>query len=187
MNLNKIKIINKINMKKEKICIIGGSGSGKNFLLNGLIAKGERYQPKLTTRPIRQGELNGIDYHYIDNPTFSLLHDNDHIKTYQKFDINNQIWFYAITKENFINNNLFIMTPHELSFLSEKERKGCFVVYLDINEEIRRKRISGRNDNNDSIDRRLLADRIDFIEFKDYDMKVSDPDFDINLIYDFAF
>ena len=79
------------------------------------------------------------------------------------------------------------MTPYELSFLTEKERKGCFVVYLSINENIRKKRILKRNDNNDSVNRRLESDRIDFMDFTDYDMKLSDPEFDIDLIYSFAF
>ena len=174
-------------MKNEKIIIVGGSGSGKDFLLKGLIAKGERYSPKITTRPSREGEINGLDYDFITENIFNVLYDNDQIKTCQKFNVNNQIWYYAISKENFNNNNLFIMTPYELSFLTEKERKGCFVVYLSINENIRKKRILKRNDNNDSVNRRLESDRIDFMDFTDYDMKLSDPEFDIDLIYSFAF
>jgi guanylate kinase len=174
-------------MKNEKIIICGGSGSGKDFLLKGLIEKGERYEPKITTRPIRQGELNGVNYNYINNNQFTMLYENDQIKVHQKFIVNDQTWYYALTKENFKTNNLFIMTPYELSFLTEEERKGCFVVYLDIPESIRRQRIFGRNDNNDSVQRRLDADRQDFMTFTDYDMKISDHEFDIDLIYDFAF
>ena len=174
-------------MKNEKIVIVGGSGSGKDFLLKGLIAKGERYSPKITTRPLRRGEVNGTEYEFVTENIFNILYNNDQIKTYQKFNVNNQTWYYAISKENFDNNNLFIMTPYELSLLNANERKGCFVVYLAINENIRKRRISKRNDGNDSVDRRIEADRIDFMDFKDYDMKISDPDFDIDLIYGFAF
>ena len=174
-------------MKTEKIIIIGGSGSGKNYLLNGLIAKGERYEPKITTRPIRSGEINGVDYNFMSNEDFMKLYNDKQIKTYQKFIIKGEPWFYAVSKENYINNNLFIMTPFELEMLSEEERRGCYVVYLDIDESIRRKRILERNDNNDSIERRMSADRLDFLTFEDYDIKVSDSDFDIDLIYSFAF
>ena len=79
------------------------------------------------------------------------------------------------------------MTPYELSFLTKEERKGCFVIYLDIDEDIRRKRISRRNDNQDSVERRILSDKEDFLFFKNYDMKISDPEFEIDMIYGFAF
>ena len=59
-----------------------------------------------------------------------------------------------------------------------------FVVYLDIDMEIRRKRISKRNDNNDSIERRLEADEIDFKDYKYYDLKITDPEFEAEWVYD---
>jgi guanylate kinase len=174
-------------MKNEKIIIVGPSGCGKDFLLKGLIEKGERYEPKITTRPMREGEINGIDYNFVTEEDFNKMYEKDLIKAHQHFRIKNKDWFYAITKENFNNNNLFIMTPHELSFISPEERKGCFVVFIDIPEDIRKQRILERNDNSDSVDRRIFADRIDFRYFGDYDMKVCDPNFDINMVYDFAF
>jgi guanylate kinase len=174
-------------MKTEKIVICGPSGSGKNFLLEGLIEKGYKYLPKITTRPIREHEKDGLDYHFLKEDEYNILYENDLIKVYQKFKINKQTWHYAITKKSFDDSNVFIMTPEELTFLSKEERKKCFVVFLDIEEKIRRKRISKRNDNSDSIDRRILADRIDFKYFRDYDMKINDPEFEIKMVYDFAF
>lgn len=174
-------------MKSEKIIIVGASGSGKDFLLKGLIEKGERYEPKITTRPMREGEIDGVEYNFVSEEKFNELFDKDLIKAHQHFKVKNKDWFYAITKENFKNNNLFVMTPHELSFISQEERKGCFVVYIDVPEDIRRKRILDRNDNNDSVERRIFSDRIDFRYFKDYDMRICDPEFDINMVYEFAF
>ena len=173
-------------MKTEKIIILGKSGSGKDYLLRGLIQKGERYAPKLTTRPIRKGEKDGVEYNYLNNEEFISLKESNQIKVYQKFIINDVDWYYGLTTENFNNNNLFIMTPAELEQLSTEERKGCFVVYLDIDAVTRKIRIANRYDNNDSIDRRIKADDEDFKNFKDYDMKLTDPEFEINLIYDFA-
>ena len=37
-------------------------------------------------------------------------------------------------------------------------------------------------DNNDSVIRRLNADEIDFKDFSNYDLKVTDPVFDIEMI-----
>ena len=74
------------------------------------------------------------------------------------------------------------MTPGEISQIDEITRKGCFVVYLDIDRSIREKRIIKRNDNNDSVIRRLDADDLDFLGFKDYDLKITDPEFDVESI-----
>ena len=42
-----------------------------------------------------------------------------------------------------------------------------------------------RQDKNDSIKRRLDADEIDFQDFKDYDLKITDPEFTADDVYSF--
>jgi guanylate kinase len=171
-------------MKNEKCIIVGASGSGKDYLLRGLVKKGLRYSPKYTTRPQRKLETNGLEYFFIQNGDFESMLESNQVLTYQKFDIFGSVWHYAISKDNFQDNQVFIMTPHELSTIDSEIRKGCFVVYLDIDMDIRRGRITGRNENVDSVDRRLNADEEDFKDFKDYDLKISDPDFDVDMVYD---
>lgn len=172
------------NLKHEKIILAGKSGSGKDHLLRGLIKKDLKYSPKFTTRPKRELETEGVEYNFITNDRFIELSSSDEIKVFQTFIINDDTWYYGITKENFDNNKLFIMTPFEISQLSEEDLKGCFLVYLDIDIDIRRRRISNRNDNNDSIERRLTADEIDFKDFKNYDLKITDPEFESDWVYD---
>jgi len=174
-------------MKQEKFIILGKSGSGKSHLLIGLIQKGERYSPKITTRPPREGELNGVDYLFTNNQQFEILLNNNQIKVYQKFIINGVDWYYGITKENFDTNNIFIMTPNELSQLTEEDRKRCFITYIDIDADTRKKRIQNRYDNNDSVDRRIEADDLDFANFNSYDLKLTDSEFEIDTVYSFAF
>lgn len=173
--------------KNEKIIIVGKSGSGKDHLLRGLVKKGLKYSPKYTTRPRRKLETNGLEYFFIENSDFESLLESNQILTFQKFDIFESIWYYAISKDNFNDNQVFIMTPHEISTLDSDLRKGCFIVYLDIDKDIRRKRITGRNENADSVDRRLEADEIDFRDFDDYDLKITDPDFEVDMVYDLMF
>jgi guanylate kinase len=76
------------------------------------------------------------------------------------------------------------MTPNELSQISPNDRKDCFIVYLDIDRQTRQSRIVERSDNNDSIERRLDSDEMDFLEFKDYDLRITDPKFEVDLILD---
>jgi guanylate kinase len=171
--------------KKEKCIIVGKSGSGKDHLLRGLIKKGLKYSPKFTTRPMRALEKQGVDYDFINDSEFLNLKKSNQIKVYQKIPvINDQIWYYGYTKENFDNNQVFIMTPRELSQLTSEDLKGTFIVYLDIDMDIRRKRISGRNDKSDSIERRLKGDEVDFSGFNHYDLKITDPEFESEWVYD---
>jgi guanylate kinase len=170
--------------KNEKIVIVGKSGSGKDHLLRGLLKFELPYSPKLTTRPKRNSETNGIEYNFIGNDQFNSLLENNQIKAYQHFLIEGKDWYYAISKENFDENQLFIMTPHEIEILSQEDRKKCFIVYLDISEAVRRKRIQNRSDNNDSIERRIKADDLDFRGFTEYDLKITDPEFDSKEVYE---
>ena len=171
-------------MKTEKIVIVGKSGSGKDHLLRGLIKKELKYQPKITTRPKRKLEKQGIEYSFLSNQNFNKMLESNEIKVYQHFVIDNSDWYYSISNQNFENNQLVIMTPHEISTLNKEDRKKCFVVYLDIDESIRRARITKRNDDNDSINRRMEADEADFKYFVDYDLKITDPDFETDMVYD---
>jgi len=76
------------------------------------------------------------------------------------------------------------MTPDEFSNINPELRKVCFVVYLDIDRIIREYRLFKRRDMNDSITRRLDADEEDFKDFKDYDLKITDPEFTADDVYD---
>lgn len=174
-------------MKTEFICIVGKSGSGKNYLLNGLIQLGCRYESKVTTRKMRDDEKNGVEYNFIDNQQFQLLVEENKLKVSQKFEINGEIWNYGMEYKCFGKNKVNILTPFELNQLSDDDRKGCFVIYLDIEESVRRERISKRLDNNDSIDRRISSDEEDFKGFDGYDLKLTDPDFEVDLVYQFAY
>jgi len=170
--------------KQEKMIITGPSGSGKDFLRKELIKLGLKYSPKFTTRPIRINEKTGEDYDFIDYNYYADLYKSEKIKTSQTFVINGVNWYYGITKENWENNQLFIMTPIEISQLTDEELKGCFVVYLNIDEQTRNERLLERNDNNDSITRRINADNEDFKNFKSYDLSITDPKFDADWILD---
>jgi len=172
------------NDKKEKMILLGQSGSGKDYLRKKLIELGLKYSPKFTTRPRRELEVQGEDYDFIDYNLYVELYNQKKIKTNQSFVINDVNWYYGITKENWDNNQLFIMTPYELNQMSEEELKGCFVVYLNIDIDTRRSRLNERNDQNDSIERRLLADQEDFKDYKYYDLSITDPEFDAEWIYD---
>jgi guanylate kinase len=173
--------------KKEKLIILGHSGSGKDHLRKELVKMGLKYSPKFTTRPVRINEIQGQDYDFIDYNLYVELFENKKIKTSQSFVINGVNWYYGITKENWDDNQIFIMTTEELKQLTDDERKGCFVVFLKIDKEIRLQRLLERQDNNDSVTRRIEADDKDFENFNNYDLCVTDHEFEPEWIYELMY
>lgn len=165
--------------KKEKLILIGKSGSGKDWYLRHLVDLGLEPSRKTTTRPKRINETN--EYRFVSESEFKGSLDD--FLVYETFtNSHGDIWYYGISKEEFEKAQIFIMTPGELSSVSEEIRKKMFVVYLDIDRDVREERILKRDDKNDSIKRRMDADEIDFMGFKDYDLKITDPEFDVELV-----
>ncbi len=191
IKFSKIRKTLSMNDKKEKLLILGHSGSGKTYLFKKLLEKGLKAGVKWTTRPPRKYEIEGVDYYFKSESDFITSINENKLLTHESFIVTpensgEQTWYYGISKEEFEKSQIFILTPGEFKKLnlSESERKGCFVVFLDIPRSVRESRLYHREDKNDSVKRRLDADEIDFNGFDDYDLKVTDPDFGADDIYE---
>ena len=157
----------------KRLIIVGKGGSGKDHLRKKLEEVGFKYCVSHTTRPPREGEENGKDYHFIsiDEATKHYIETN----MFYEYVVFND-WIYGTSIEEFHSSNLFIMTPSGLSSMKPEDRFESFVVYLDIDESVRRERLSQRNDA-DKLERRLNADYLDFKDFTDFDERIEDPYF----------
>jgi guanylate kinase len=165
--------------KKEKIIVIGKGTSGKDYLTRYLESKGLKRCVTSTTRPKRTTETVGVDYNYLTNDEFTSMINEGKFQEWASFND----WHYGTTKDDFETNQVFIKTPSGINQMTKEDRERSFIVYIDISEEVRRERLSKRNDSNDSIERRLEADERDFENFDDYDMRITDPDFDPEIVY----
>ena len=155
-------------MGYKRVIIVGKGGSGKDHLRKEMVSHGFKYCVSHTSRPIRQEEEDGVDYYFVDKEYF------DSGVFYEKVVFNG--WFYGTSMDEFNSANLFIMTPSGLAKMSEFDRKQSYVIYIDIDEETRRKRLLARRDADD-VERRLKADELDFGNFSNFDHRITDPDF----------
>lgn len=155
----------------KRLIIVGKGGSGKDYLRKKLEERGFKYCVSHTSRPPREGEVNGKDYHFISLDT--AIHEFIEKGRFYEHVVFNG-WVYGTSLDEFNSSNLFIMTPSGLASMRIQDREESFVVYLDIPEDVRRDRLSKRNDA-DKLERRLQADYEDFKWFFDYDARITDP------------
>ena len=157
----------------KRIILVGRAASGKDFTRKKLEERGFKYAVSYTTRPPRPGEIYGKDYIFITPANAQDMIDRGEF--YEWVAFNN--WIYATSNEQFYRDDLFIMTPSGLAHLSPEDRAQSFVIYFDIAEDVRRQRMLERNMPGDSVERRIEADRLDFENFTDYDLRITNTDF----------
>jgi guanylate kinase len=160
-----------------RIILVGKAGSGKDYFRDWLNAV-EPLDVSYTTRPPRDGEVDGYTYHYITKDEFLTMEHNDAFLEAVEFNG----WKYGTSRFNWENKTVFIMTPSGTKCIPKEDRAQCVFVYFDIPIDVRRKRLAKRSDA-DSVERRLEADEKDFADFKDFNIRVTNPFFDPERLY----
>ena len=157
----------------NKIVLVGKAASGKDHLRKRLMDKGLNYGVSHTTRPPREGEVDGKDYHFVTEEQFLNIVNEGNMVEYQQF----VGWYYGMTRTEWDKADIIILNVEALDQLTEEVRNECTVIYLDIPIEVREQRMLERNDTDDSHLRSLAADEEQFRGFKNYDIKITNPDF----------
>lgn len=156
----------------NKIIIVGPSASGKNYLANKFLNKGYFLAKIETTRPQRQPNEPG--YNFIAKSLYQTMENSQSLITSQWFND----WGYGLHHQSWKNNNLFVLSPGHIRQLKEQDELGnSFIIYLNPHIHVRYNRLLSRNDSNDSIERRMQADLLDFEGFSDYDLMIVDDNF----------
>jgi guanylate kinase len=156
-----------------KLVLVGKAAAGKDHLRKRLIERGLKFGVSCTTRPPRAGEINGQDYHFLQEHDFlNLINSGDMIE-YQQFIG----WYYGLTRDEFENSDVIILNREAVDMLPEDIRKQCMVLFLDIDSEIRIERLKERNDSDDSLERRFQADEEQYVDFANFDVRVTNPNF----------
>lgn len=126
------------------IALLGASGSGKSTLENELANKyGYEKIVSHTTRKQRVGEVNGKDYHFIDNETFMETLERGLFAEYEEYSQNR---FYGTLKSDYTSGNkVVVLTPNGLRQLKRNCKDGdIFTVLVETNLGTRMKRYIDR-------------------------------------------
>jgi guanylate kinase len=160
----------------KRIILCGAAASGKDFLRKKLESKNFKYAVSYTTRPPREGEVHGRDYYFIDDNEAAVMIERGEFYEHVMFNG----WLYGTSVNQWAqaqDESVYIMTPTAVDGISPEDRKECFIIYTDIHIDTRRKRLESRMMPGDSLERRIQADERDFENFKDYDLRITNPDF----------
>lgn len=160
---------------KEKIIILGKAASGKDYLQKHLVSNGWKPLRQYTTRPRRPTE-NGEEYHFVSEEEFDSI--SHKLCSVQNFNG----WKYGYDIDEALASDVMIFSPANFFDINVSSDIRCKnltlcsnVVYLDIDEETRRQRLSVRyigGNEDDSIERRLCEDKKDFsfLDILDWDV-----------------
>lgn len=153
----------------ERIILVGPSGSGKDHDARVLADLGYTIGVSHTTRPPRDGEVDGRDYYFVDEDTFDKV---DFYET-SSFGIHR----YGLSVKEWNTKQVFVFNPEGIAnVVANNDRDTAFVIYLDIPENVRNVRLaSQRGWSDDEISTRAEVDTRVFATFKDYNLQVTEP------------
>ena len=160
-------------------CIMGKSATGKDTIYKKLLQNSELGLKRIvsyTTRPIREGEKEGEEYHFTDVKNLELLKEQGKIIECRSYDTIHGIWNYFMVKDNQIDltQNDYLVIGTLESYLKIKSYFGedqVVPIYIELEDGERLTRALDREKTQskpkyEELCRRFLADCQDFSDEK---------------------
>ena len=144
------------------IIIIGKSGSGKSTVVDELTKLGYKKVLTDTTRPMRPGEVQGVDYNFLSQEEFDLNKENGVYAEDVVYNASFGQVSYGSRKEDYLNSDdksVIILNPYGLLMADEND---C------LTDELILERLSKRGDSMKEVQRRLLTDEVDFANMESH-------------------
>ena len=155
------------------IILVGESASGKSSV-ERMLAEKYGYEPivSYTTRPPREGEVGGVDYHFISDEEFNERKENGFFAETATY--NN--WQYGTAKEDYAPNKIAVLTPSGMRKITKNKSIFATSFYIYVQRRDRLIKILQRGDNIDESYRRNLSDVGQFDGIKDeVDFVIENP------------
>lgn len=148
----------------------GKSASGKDTFLKKKVSEGFKPIVSYTTRPMRDGEVDGVDYHFIDKATFDEYVRKGIIFESRSYNTlvggEQDIWYYGspsldASKDDYVG---VLDIGGIKSYLQYYNTKDITLIYVMVSDdELRKQRAMGRGGFDESEwNRRLKDDNVKF-------------------------
>ena len=155
--------------------LMGKSSSGKDTVYKKLMKDPSIHLSKIvpyTTRPIREGEKEGVQYHFTDNAGFEKLLSEGKVIEHRTYDTFYGEWkYFTVADENInLNRNDYLIIGTPESYTATKKYFGESRVYpilIDVDDGVRLQRALNRERKQETpkyeeMCRRFLPDAEDF-------------------------
>lgn len=160
------------------ICLMGKSSSGKDTIYKCLRKELPEILPVVlyTTRPMREGEQDGLEYHFVSEEAYQSIHQSGRIMEERAYHTVYGIWRYFTVWDDEKNldeaSYIMIGTPEAYEKIVEYlGREQVVPVFIDLDDGVRLQRALDREKAQDhpkylEMCRRFLADAEDFSQDK---------------------
>lgn len=153
---------------KKIFCVLAKSSAGKDAITS-IVSKDLNIPmaTSFTTRPMRDGEVEGREYNFIDKQTFKRLYKDNKLAEYTSYLVaDSSTWYYGLTKDELEKADyvMVIVNPHGLEQLERIYGDKVTSILIECNSMTRLKRSIERDKkgNPKELCRRFLADEEDF-------------------------
>ena len=152
------------------IILTGKSCSGKDSVRRELEKYNFNNIVSYTSRPIRENEVDGIDYNFVNCGQFEKMIMTEQMIEYRTYNTlfngNPDTWYYGLRKEklDFTKKHIVILDLDGVeNFIKYYGRENCFIVYMCCPKSERERRAIERGSfDKTEWNRRLVADDKDF-------------------------
>ena len=166
------------NVKAKKIfALLGYMGVGKDTILKQVLKDIDDVKPIIstTTRPMRKGETEGVEYYFIDDTEF-FRRGTDfveqriyHTKVKENGVEKDATWRYGIERAELEKDDYLIVIVDSVGYKELKNYVGngkIVPIFISAPQEELRARALARGDFEAEVDRRLKDDYERFMDFR---------------------
>ena len=165
------------------IVVSAPSGAGKTTVVARVLREvpGLRFSVSHTTRPPRAGEREGVDYHYVDRPTFERLRADN--KLLESAEVHGNLYGTGRAEiERARAEGVDVLLDLDVQGAAQvrermKDAVTVFILppsYQELEQRLRRR----GQDDEETIERRLAAAAREIGAFENYDYALVNDDFD---------
>ena len=168
--------------------ITGPSGVGKNTIIEAMSTDLDFYfSVSHTTRPQREGEVDGKDYHFVTEEEFNSLVDENLMIEYEQYGG----FFYGTSKKEILKESNIILLDLEVNGATKllSENDDFIGIFIDIDDNELVKRLKNRGHDKNFIDKRMQLASIQREKKSHYQYHVDNVDIksSVNQILDIIY
>lgn len=155
--------------------LMGKSASGKDTIYKRVKESFPEFKPIViyTTRPIREGEKNGVEYFFVDDKEVDKLQEEGKIIELREYNTVHGVWKYFTVDDGQFDSNAHLLAIGTVeSYVKLKKYFGeekLIPLYVEVEDGLRLERALAREraqkqPKYEEMCRRFLADAEDFSE-----------------------